>query len=240
MAVVDLHILTHAGTNPDWLDQALASCKGQPVNVHVIPNGSHIDQGRARGFATGSADFVGILDSDDWLLPGAVESCLEALANRPDAVGAFTDEVRMRDGVQVGVGESTGTGPWCPTRQLTRISYARHLMVMRRAIVMPLLPVMSQHARLSEYVLRGLAVQQGPWIHVERDGYVHREHDGNVSKVTPTTDGQVRAAVLRVKPFLFPTRPVPTPEPRPPAPVPRGQLTPVQKALLKRQCLTCG
>lgn len=204
MAAVDLHILTHAGANPDWLDQALASCQGQPVNVHVIPNGPHIDQGRAKGFATGSADFVGILDSDDWLLPGAVESCLESLANRPDAVGAFTDEVRMRDGVQVGVGDSTGTGPWCPIRQLTRISYGRHLMVMRRAIVMPYLAELAEWPRLGVYVLRGLAVQQGPWIHVERDGYVHREHDGNIAKVVPTTTEQVRAAVLRVRPFLCP------------------------------------
>lgn len=204
MDAVDLHILTHAGTRQDWLDQALASCQGQPVNVHVIPNGSQIDQGRARGFATGSADFVGILDCDDGLLPGAVESCLEALANRPDAVGAFTDEVRMRDGVPVGVGDSTGTGPWCPIRQLTRISYGRHLMVMRRAIVMPYLAELAGWPRLGVYVLRGLAVQQGQWIHVERDGYVHREHDGNVSKVTPTTPEQVRAAVLRVRPILAP------------------------------------
>jgi hypothetical protein len=204
VAAVDLHILTHAGTNPDWLDQALASCQGQPVNVHVIPNTDSVGSGRVLGFSQGHAEWVAWLDSDDWLLPNAVESCLDALAHRPDAVGAFTDEVRMRDGVQVGTGDSTGTGPWCPTRQLTRISYARHLVVMRRAIVMPLLPIMSQHARLSEYVLRGLAVQYGPWLHVERDGYVHREHDSNVSKIRPTTREQARAAVLRVRPILCP------------------------------------
>lgn len=174
------------------------------MNVHVIPNTDSVGSGRVLGFATGSAEFVAWLDSDDWLLPGAVESCLEVLVQRPDAVGAFTDEVRMRDGVKVGAGESTGTGAWCPTRQLTRISYARHLVVMRRAVVMPYLPIMAQHARLSEYVLRGLAVQHGPWLHVERDGYVHREHDGNVSKVTPTTPEQVKAAVLRVRPILAP------------------------------------
>ena len=110
----------------------------------------------------------------------------------------------MRDGVKVGTGESTGTGAWCPTRQLTRISYARHLVVMRRAVVMPYLPIMAQHARLSEYVLRGLAVQHGPWLHIEHDGYVHREHDGNDSKVTPATAEQVKAAVLRVRPILAP------------------------------------
>lgn len=210
------------------------------MNVHVIPNGSHIDQGRARGFATGSADFVSLLDSDDWLLPGAVDSCLEALALRPEAVGAFTDEVRMRDGVQVGVGDSTGTGPWNPTRQLTQISYARHLMVMRRAVVMPYLAELARWPRLGVYVLRGLAVQHGPWIHVERDGYVHREHDGNESKITPTTPDQVKAAVNRVRPMLFPGRPKPEPPAAPNPPQKRGQLTPTQQAMLKRQCLTCG
>jgi hypothetical protein len=151
----------------------------------------------------GSAEFVALLDCDDWLLPGAVDSCLEALANCPDAVGAFTDEVRMRDGVKVGTGESTGTGPWCPILQLTRISYARHLMVMRRSAVTPYLAELAQWPRLGIYVLRGLAVQQGPWLHVECDGYVHREHDGNVSKVVPTTTEQALAAVLRVKPILM-------------------------------------
>lgn len=207
MAVVDLHILTCERTtrHPEWLDQAITSCEGQPVTLQLIDNADNtIGEGRASGLATGDAEFVGWLDDDDWLLPGAVDSCLEALAAHPEAVGAFTDELRYRDGVQVGVGEGNGTGPWSPELQLTRISYARHLVVMRRAAVMPYLPIMAQHKKLSEYVLRGLIVQRGPWIHVERDGYVHRQHDENHANICPVTPEQRTAAVNRVRPILMP------------------------------------
>lgn len=207
MAAVDLHILTCERTTRrrEWLDQAVASCDGQPVALHLISNEiGTIGEGRAIGLAEGSAEFVGWLDDDDWLLPGAVESCLAALADHSTAVGAFTDELRYRDGVQVGIGEGNGTGPWCLTRQLTRISYARHLVVMRRTAVMPFLPIIAQHDKLSEYVLRGLIVQHGAWMHVERDGYVHRQHDENTATYNPTTPEQVKAAVHRVRPVLMP------------------------------------
>ena len=206
MAAVDLHILTCERTTrrQDWLAQAVASCDGQPVTIHLMDNAGTIGEGRATGLAEGNAEFVSWLDDDDWLLPGAVESCLNALVDHPEAVGAFTDELRYREGIQVGVGEGNDTGPWSPELQLTRISYARHLVVMRRAAVMPFLPIIAQHASLSEYVLRGLIVQYGPWIHVERDGYIHRQHDENKANITPTTPEQRKAAVDRVRPVLMP------------------------------------
>ncbi len=204
---VDLHILTceRTASHRDWLEQAVDSCAGQPVTLHLIDNSiGTIGQGRVAGLAEGTAEFVGWLDDDDWLLPGAVDSCLEALADHPEAVGAFTDELRYCDGIQVGVGEGNGTGPWSPELQLTRISYARHLVVMRRSVVTPFLPIMAQHDKLSEYTLRGLMVQHGSWIHVERDGYVHRQHDENNATYNPTTPEQVKAAVNRVRPVLMP------------------------------------
>lgn len=207
MAAVDLHILTYGRTkrHTDWLEQALASCEGQAATPHLIDNeNGTIGEGRAIGLAKGTADYVGWLDDDDWLLPGAVESCLDALTNHPEAVGAFTDELRYRDGVQIGVGEGNGTGPWSPELQLSRISYARHLVVMRRSAVMPYLPAIARCVKLSEYVLRGLIAQHGPWIHVERDGYVHRQHDENIATVAPTTSEHVLAAVNHVRPVLMP------------------------------------
>lgn len=78
--MIDLHILTHDGTRADWLEQALASADGQGATVHVVDNtGRSVGQGRARGYQLGSHEFVAYLDSDDYLLPGAIEACLEGL-----------------------------------------------------------------------------------------------------------------------------------------------------------------
>lgn len=53
-------------------------------------------------------------------------------------------------------------------------------------------------------MLRGLIVQSGSWIHVERDGYGHRQHDENTSTTVPATLTQVSAAMQRVLPVLMP------------------------------------
>lgn len=78
--MIDVHVLTHEGTRQDWLDQCLASLRSEPVNVHVVDNaGRSVGQGRARGYALGSAPYVAYVDSDDYVIPGCFDACLEAL-----------------------------------------------------------------------------------------------------------------------------------------------------------------
>lgn len=78
--MIDIHVLTHSGTRPEWLAQCLASLEGQPCTVHVLQGveGS-VGAGRALGYALGQHEFVGYLDSDDYLLPGALAHCLDEL-----------------------------------------------------------------------------------------------------------------------------------------------------------------
>ena len=55
-ARVDLHILTIATTRPDWLEQAVASVAGQPVNLRIIDNtGQRTGIGRAQAYRESTA-----------------------------------------------------------------------------------------------------------------------------------------------------------------------------------------
>lgn len=78
--MIDIHVLTHEGTREDWLDQCLASLEGQPVVVHVVDNaGRSVGEGRSRGYRLGGCEFVGYVDSDDYVLPGHYTECLKRL-----------------------------------------------------------------------------------------------------------------------------------------------------------------
>lgn len=78
--MIDVHVLTHEGTRQDWFDQCLASLEQEPVTVHVVDNaGRSVGEGRARGYALGTAPFVAYVDSDDYVLPGCFDACLAGL-----------------------------------------------------------------------------------------------------------------------------------------------------------------
>lgn len=78
--MIDVHVLTHEGTRPEWLAQCLASLEGEPVNVFVVDNAGHsVGEGRARGYALGDAPYVAYVDSDDYVLPGCFDACLQGL-----------------------------------------------------------------------------------------------------------------------------------------------------------------
>lgn len=85
--MIDIHVLTHSGTRQDWLDQCLASLEHEPCTVHVVEGveGS-VGAGRAKGYALGEHEFVGFVDSDDFVLPGVMDACLEAFASGAESV----------------------------------------------------------------------------------------------------------------------------------------------------------
>lgn len=95
--MIDIHVLTHSGTRPEWLKQCLASLEGEPVIVHVVEgiDGS-VGAGRAKGFALGVCEFVGYVDSDDYVIPGHYEKCLRMLKIKQAVVGM--EHVEYLDG----------------------------------------------------------------------------------------------------------------------------------------------
>ena len=119
--MIDIHVLTHSGTRPDWLAQCLASMEGQPCTVHVLPGiEGNIAAGRQIGFGLGTHDYVAYVDSDDYLLPGCVQMALDALASGVAAV--VTDELVTENEIVI------ATKPY------------HHLHVVRRDVITPFLP----------------------------------------------------------------------------------------------------
>lgn len=186
-ARVDLHSLTGEKTRPDWLEQAIASVAGQPVNLRIMDNsGRATGQGRAQAYRESAAEFVACLDPDDALLPGAIEACIAALDANPAAIGAYTDALYIDEsGKVLGPDSSTGSGPWTVERSLTGAGHTEHIAVMRRNAVLPFLAELENYTGMEQYFLHGMLATVGDWIHVEQPGYLFRLHDDNTHNATP-------------------------------------------------------
>jgi len=184
---VDLHILTIARTRLEWLEQAVASVAGHPVNLRVIDNnGRTTGEGRAQAYRDSTAEFVACLDDDDVLLSGAIESCIAALDANPAAIGAYTDALYIDESGQVlGPDISTGSGPWCIERNLTGAGHTEHIAVMRRSAVLPFLDELESYPSMEQYFLHGMLATVGDWIHVEQPGYCFRLHSNNTHNTIP-------------------------------------------------------
>lgn len=173
--MIDIHVLTHSGTRPDWLAQCLASLEGQPCTVHVLQGveGS-VGAGRARGYALGIHEFVGYLDSDDYLLPGALAHCLEELQQHQAVV----------------------TREWVEYPDGSRHPYPKRMhgiAIYRRCNLTPLLAAIAACPHTADmHVRRALRPQQ-----LELIGHVWRVHEaGNHHNVTREAMEMERAAWL--------------------------------------------
>ena len=175
--MIDLHVLTHAGTRADWLEQALASADGQGATVHVVDNaGRSVGQGRARGYQLGSHEFVAYLDSDDYLLPGAIAACLEGLRRHRAVV--TMEVVEYPDGRRY---------------PFPRAGHA--LTLYRRADVLPWVKAMESSPHTTDARLRSLLrPHQLPHI-----GYVWRVHPAGDHHHTTQQAFEQEAAAWRTQ-----------------------------------------
>lgn len=154
--MIDVHVLTHEGTQQEWLAQCLQSLEGHPVNVVVIDNtGRSVGEGRARGYAMGLSPFVAYVDSDDYVLPGCFAACLEALGRHHAVV--TMELVEYPDG--------------------SRYPFARPghaVTVYRREDVIPWLEAMARSPHTADAQLSRVIRP----IQIAREGYVWRVHPG--------------------------------------------------------------
>lgn len=152
--MIDVHVLTHEGTRQDWLEQCLKSLEGHPVNVVVIDNaGRSVGEGRASGYALGLSPFVAYVDSDDYVLPGCFDACLQALNHHRSVV--TMEAVEYPDG--------------------SRYPFARSghaLTVYRREDVRPWLGAMAKSPHTTDAQMRRLLRP----IQLPDIGYVWRVH----------------------------------------------------------------
>ena len=174
--IADIHILTLPGRE-SWLQDSLTSLSQQPCDVHVCPGilGA-TGQARYEAFELGRSPYVGYVDDDDLVEPGAVQACLDALERHPEAVGAFTDEILIDSaGETIGQGFSTGR-EWTPKRHLGSLMFVHHLWIGRREIVEKYRHVMRDMPIGAHWALTCLMALDGPWIHLPIVGYRWRIH----------------------------------------------------------------
>ena len=157
--MIDVHVLTHSGTKPEWLDQCLESLAAEPCTVHVVQGvEGNIAAGREIGFGLGTHPFVTFVDSDDYVLPGAMDAMCEALQKHDAAVGR---EQSLIDGVL--------TGPYG----------GHHLWAARRDKLAPHLPgwgARNQRVHCIEALSRALLPKR-----LEAVTYAWRRHPGQTS-----------------------------------------------------------
>jgi hypothetical protein len=199
---VDTHVLLMPDTHQRWWEECKASLREEPINLHETPGvKGHIGKARANGFRQGTAPYVSCIDPDDLVIPGAFQACIDALEARPDACGAFTDELLVDINGRTIKPGIWSREPWNPLLQLEP-KYLHHIYVMRRSYVEPYLNELEDKwPSLADFILKGLICKHGPWIHVDRFGYKWRIHRTNNHKDFPIKD--VYAARWRVIPTLY-------------------------------------
>ncbi len=197
---IDVHVLKIPSTDNALWEQCQQSLRGEPINLHVVDGViGHIGRARYNGYSKGESPYISCVDPDDIVIPGAFEACLEALENRPEACGVFTDELiidQFGKVIKPGIWSETN---WNPLLQLEP-KYLHHIFVMRRSFVEKLHLELLKWPVLADYVLKCLITKYGPWVHVNRYGYKWRMMKGSYhTKMSLTA---VTAARWRVIPTL--------------------------------------
>lgn len=160
--MIDVHVLTHSGTRAGWLAQCLESLASEPCTVHVVQGVErNIAAGREIGFGLGVHPYVTFVDSDDYVLPGAMAAVCDALEQGHDAVCA-RELVLEPDG--------TLSGPHAK----------HHLFALRRSVLAPHLPGYGRR-NARQHCVTTLARIARPH-EIDAITYVWRQHAGQTHR----------------------------------------------------------
>lgn len=81
--MIDLHILILGNENQTWLEQCLQSLENEPVNLRMcqgIPG--DLSQARSLALKQGTSEYVGWVDPDDYIIPGAYARLLTLVGDK--------------------------------------------------------------------------------------------------------------------------------------------------------------
>ena len=162
MKDIDIHILYLPSDNPDWLDQAIASVEAQGIIPRLVPGVfGHIGQSRFNAFNSSTAELVGHIDADDFILPGWIDSLVEACGETH--VGVYSGySLQFEDGTF-----KEHAPRW------TRACIERGLL--RRKAILPHLHKLVKLPLGADCALR-VALMDEEWGVSQHTGYVWRQH----------------------------------------------------------------
>jgi hypothetical protein len=193
-----IRIVTHTDGSSPWISQCIES-----VEAACIPDMYHEVCAMRGGFiharweAMQSAEFVGFVDHDDIVMPGAISACMEALQATGAGV-AFTD--------QIGINEFGD-----PVANYNRARFAmdvaldpqslHHFALIRRDALGPEVLTETLRAGIGiDWLGRANAAMRMGAVHVPMVGYLWRQHERQESVATAA---QYSAAMPQLRETIF-------------------------------------
>ena len=187
--LIDCHILTLPGDNPDWRAELERDLAKQPIRTHWLAGiPGQIGAARAAGLALGNAPFVSYVDPDDRVIGGTYEKLLAALQANPGAPFAWAGEQRVdADLMPIGQPQVWPQGYDQRRHRNYPGAYCHGVVLIRRSALPPVLPALRAcHIGAEGVMLAHLAGVQAPIaperrpVHLPIVGLLWRDHPGAV------------------------------------------------------------
>lgn len=81
--MIDVHVLLMGNERQDLLDQCMESLKDEPITLHICEGiMGDLLTARINAISKGSHEFVGWVDPDDLVIPGAYQRLLDMIGDR--------------------------------------------------------------------------------------------------------------------------------------------------------------
>ena len=170
---IDVHLLT-LNEPAEWREACIASLKGAPIQLHVLPGiPGRIGEARAAGYTQGTLPLVSFVDPDDQYEASAFTQLADALDACPQAVMAYTDEALMDERGQSLAIRRLAYSRW---QHANSASHVHGLIVIRRSAVEAVLKDIAELNNFAEWLLTLLVAQRGGVLYLPMVGRHWRQH----------------------------------------------------------------
>ncbi|QDJ96484.1 hypothetical protein Xoosp13_298 [Xanthomonas phage Xoo-sp13] len=172
--MIDVHILLMGDERSDLLEQCLNSLKYEPITLHKcdgVPG--DIRTARANAISQGTNDYVGWVDPDDFIIPGAYQLLLDNIGDKKFAW--CNEEV------------------WHMTPDLSAVTATHirkrphHMHIIHRSLINYNL-IRNEVPRRTPDRWVEMLTKQG--VHVNSVGYVWREYSTSASRILFAPDDE--------------------------------------------------
>jgi glycosyltransferase involved in cell wall biosynthesis len=174
MYSVDIHVIQQA-CDPSWTKQCYESLEKAQANIYIFSQGSKsLAENRKIGFQLGSADYVALVDNDDYIFPDIIPKCVKILDDNPEICGVYTGE-RYIDAQGNTLKDVYNKDAWNP-RVMVDPRVVHNLSILRREAVEKSLHVMDKYPHIPEYAMKVFLLNYGSYYHLAETGYAWRLH----------------------------------------------------------------
>lgn len=83
--MIDVHILTLPDEDKTLLKECLKSLDEENISIHLVDGvEGHVGRGRAKAIQKGTNEWIGWVDSDDFIIPGAYNKMINQSKENPE------------------------------------------------------------------------------------------------------------------------------------------------------------